>query len=342
VRQRRIQLIAIGAGLLVVVGLALWLGGSDEPADVVTPSQSVATGTSAMMVFSVTEGPESYVAVVGSGGGRDPASVVLEPALTVVAPGQGDRSIQELSEGDGASLRTAVSNAIGAWAARYGVIELDALGAVVEREGGLTVNLPDAYTIGGQTLGPGEVPMDAGQVVALLRQEADDGPLRFIAVLDALLASGATVQQADFADSDDPAGAAAILGTAGGALAELAPAEVVAGTVTVPSQPEFDEMMGTLFGIGTPVRAIVQNGSGQPGVGEDAAEALIPAGFRIVISENAEDFSHQQTEITANGEEHQDAAELARERLGVGTVVVSDVSSGFADVTIVIGKDFAG
>jgi hypothetical protein len=340
-RQRRTRLIAIGAAVVLAAGIVVWRLGGDEPASVVTPSQSVTPGTSALMVLSVTEGAEAYVAVIGSGGGRDPAAVTLEPGLTVVAPGQGDRSIEELAQGEGSSLRVAVSNGIGAWASRYGVMNLDALGAVVEREGGLAADLPDAYTIGGSVLGPGETSMDARQVVALLAEPANDGPARFLAVLEGLLAAGPSVQQTDFTESDDAGGAAAIVGTAAGATVDLAPTEIVAGTVLVPSQPEFDDLMVSLFGIGTPTRAIVQNGSGRPGVGEAVAESLLPAGFRIVISENAEDFDHERTEITAHGVEHQEDAVRAQQSLGVGSILVSEVASGFADVTIVVGKDFA-
>lgn len=343
--ERRRRQVRIGAVLVVVVlavaVLAVWMG-RDEPAQVLPGSPSVSAGASALMAMSVTGGGDAYVAVIGSGGGRSPAAMVFEPEMTVVAPGQGDRTIRALAAGDGASLRVALSNAMGTWASLYGVMDLDALGAAIERAGGLTVNLPDAYTIGGVVLGPGETPMDPRQVMAFLREPSDDASFRWAAVLEGMLAQGLPLQATDFVESDDASGAAAIFGVARGATVELAPIETVAGSVTVPEQPAFDEMTAALFGVATPTRAIVQNGSGRPGVGESVATRILPLGFRIVISENADSFDHAFTEITAHGTEYEAAARSVRDALGVGTVVVSQVASGFADVTIVVGKDFQG
>jgi len=292
------------------------------------------------MVFSIAGAPQGYVAVVGSGGGRDPAAVILDGDLTVVAPGQGDRTITELAGEDGASLRTSVSNAIGTWASRYAVVDLDGLGSAVERAGGVTVNLPDVYALPSGNVGPGETELSASDVIALLDERAEDADLRFQAVLEGILAvGGVTFEAPDVAESDDTGGALAILGTAQGAGVEVAPAEGVAGSVVVPSQPEFDTLFAQLFGVPAPVRAIVQNGVGTPGIGEQVAERIIPEGFRIVISDNAESFDHQQTDITAHGAEHQADAERVQRALGVGTVTVGQ-GSGFTDVTIVVGKDF--
>jgi hypothetical protein len=75
-------------------------------------------------------------------------------------------------------------------------------------------------------------------------------------------------------------------------------------------------------------------------VGEDVGADLIPAGFRIVLSENADTFDHQTTQIIAAGSENEPAAQDARDALGLGKVIVSQVASGLADVTIVVGKDY--
>ena len=340
VGPRRGAAIAIGVVVALVVVVLVWRWGGDEPSDVVTPSPTQGAGRAALMTLSVVGGADAYVAVIGAGGGYAPAAVVLEPQLTLVAPGQGDRTIEALAQGDGAALRAAVSNGIGAWTSRYGVMDVQGLGAVVERQGTINVNLPDAYPLGDAVLGPGEVEIDATDLVALLTEPGDDAVLRFLAVMEGVLASGASIQRTAFVDSDDAGGAAAIVATARSATVDLAPTEIVAGTVLVPSQPDFDDMMGQLFGTSAPVRTIIQNGSGQPGVGVTVAERLLPAGFRVVISENADTFDHPTTVITANGAEHEAAALRAQEALGVGTVEVSDVGSGFADVTIVVGKDF--
>jgi hypothetical protein len=123
---------------------------------------------------------------------------------------------------------------------------------------------------------------------------------------------------------------------------QVAPTKVVGGTALVPSQPDFDDLVGRIFGTPVPVRALVQNGSGAPGIGEAVGRDLIPAGFRIVLSENASSFDHATTTITATGDAHLADANAARQALGVGDVQVTQVPSGLADVTIVAGRDFQG
>ena len=84
----------------------------------------------------------------------------------------------------------------------------------------------------------------------------------------------------------------------------------------------------------------MQNGNGAPGVGEQVARKIIPAGFRVVISQNAQSFDIPSTDIFANGKQNVGDAQRAREALGVGQVLASSVPSGVGDITIVVGKDF--
>jgi hypothetical protein len=109
----------------------------------------------------------------------------------------------------------------------------------------------------------------------------------------------------------------------------------------VPLQPELDDLVGSLFGTASPIPALVQNGSGTPGIGEDVATLIIPEGFRIVLSTNAAAFDHELTAVVALGDEHRRDARRVHGVLGVGVIHVTQVPSGLADVTIVVGKDFA-
>ncbi len=89
------------------------------------------------------------------------------------------------------------------------------------------------------------------------------------------------------------------------------------------------------------VPVIVLNGSGVPGIGEAAAERLLPGGFRVAVSQNASDFDHPETLIVVGSPDDVGLGERVRDLLGVGSVSVS-VGSGIAPVTVVIGKDFTG
>jgi hypothetical protein len=341
---------AVVAVLVVVaLGLAVWrrLGdggtsaGSSATATDSTGQQS--RGPSQLLAFSVTGAPSALLAAVGTGGGQPPAALVLPPGMTVIVPGQGETPTEQVQALPGDAMRISVSNAVGVWAVHYAVMNLNGFGDTIDHVGGLTVNLADVYTVGGSVLGPGRTHMSGNQVVTFLYEKAEDTAIRWSSVLEAFLKAAPAIQQGDLTETDDPAGAAAVLGGAGrGAEVQVAPTKVVGATAIVPAQPDFDDLVGRLFGAPPPVRAFVQNGNGSPGIGESVARDLLPRGFRIVLSGNAESFNHDTTVITAIGADHLDDANRAKDALGVGVVRESQVPSGLADVTIVVGSDFKG
>jgi len=345
---RRRRLYAIVAVLVVVaLGLA-WTRLRDGGASAgSSPSASGSTGRqgsgpSELLAFSVTGAPNALLAVVGTGGGQPPAGLVLPPGMTVIVPGQGETPTEQVQALPGDSMRISVSNAVGVWAPHYAVMNLNGFGDTIDRVGGLTVNLADIYTVGGSVLGPGRTRMSGNQVVTFLYENAEDTAIRWASVLEAFLKAAPAVSQSDLAETDDAAGAATVLGAASGAEVQVAPTKVVGATAIVPAQPDLDDLVKRLFGTPTPVRAFVQNGNGNPGIGEAVARHLLPQGFRIVLTGNAESFTHDTTIITAIGADHLDDANRAKNALGVGTVRVSQVPSGLADVTIVVGRDFKG
>ena len=183
---------------------------------------------------------------------------------------------------------------------------------------------------GARCWNPGETTLDARQVVALLGQRSEDAALRFQGDPRGSARGGALVECADFAESDDAGGAAAILGTAAGATVDVAPSQRVADTVVVPSQPDFDEMMASHFGTTTPIRAIVQNGSGAPGCGRSGRRAA----HRPPGSASRDQRERRQLRARPNRRRPPTAsitradANLAQTSLGVGTVVVSEGSIG--------------
>ena len=173
------------AAVLVVAGIAFaaaQLSGGGDVGSSPTPSAPASAGErpSTLLALSVTGSPNALLATVGSGAGRAPAAFTLANGMTVIAPGQGETATQDVQALAGDSMRIAVSNAVGAWALHYAVTDLDHLGAAIDREGGLTVNLGQAYTIRADVLGPGETEMTGAQVTAFLSEQADDSDLRFV------------------------------------------------------------------------------------------------------------------------------------------------------------------
>jgi hypothetical protein len=342
-RRRILALVAAGVALVVLVWLVVRSNGGDTAGPTATesasPSASIAEGPGQLLAFSVTGAPNALLATVGSGGGQPTAAVIMPPALTVIMPGAGEMTTEQLQALPGDSMRVGVSNVDGSWNRYYAVMTLSSFAGVVDRLGGLTVDLQDVYTSGATVLGPGPTHLTGDQVTTLLKAQADDTAARWADVLTAFLASQPNLQAGDFDDTNDAQGSAATLAS-GPADVQILPTQVVGGSALIAAQPDTDEQMTTLFDVPPPLRAEVRNGNGEPGVGEAVATQIIPAGFRIVLSENADTFDYKTTQIIAAGSDNQVAADQARQALGVGKVIISQVPSGLADVTIIVGADY--
>jgi len=342
IQRRQATAVVVVLALIGAIGLlSAALRGGNEP----EPSTSApieAPGRSTILLLSVTGGKQAMLAAVGAGGGREAAALILPPGITVVAPGQAEATTEQVQALPGPSMRIAASNALGAWADHYAVSDLSHLGALIDRTAPITVNLPEAVTIAGRVLGPGETPMSGSDVVGYLTPKAADADLRWQRVLEGFLRDGAPVQPGDLTEADDPAGVGSVLEQARGATVTVLPSHVVTGTVAIPDQPAWDGLVVQTFGTTKPIPAQVQNGNGLTGMGESVAERIVPLGFRVVLSGNADNFDHATTSVVANGGEHSTEAQAVLHALGVGAVSVSPVTSGVADITIVVGKDFTG
>jgi hypothetical protein len=177
---------------------------------------------------------------------------------------------------------------------------------------------------------------------AIAEYLAIDGPnafTRWEVVLPALLTArtGGSLT----GESDDLEAVARRLPVAGEVRIVTFPTRISASSLRVPDLDALDALMASEFGVGDPpVPVLVQNGAGGPGLGGDVAALLVPEGFRVVLSGNADDFDHETTQVIAGGEDDVADARRALRALGVGELGVTEVPSGLADITIVIGKDF--
>jgi hypothetical protein len=142
-------------------------------------------------------------------------------------------------------------------------------------------------------------------------------------------------------ESDGLQAVTRLLPVSGEVRIETFPTRVSASSTRVPDYAALQDAMAANFDVEEPpVDVFVQNGVGGPGIGGDVAARIVPEGFRIVFSANADEFGLRRTEIIAVGEEHLADAKRLRRALGVGDLVVTEVPSGLSDITIVIGKDF--
>jgi hypothetical protein len=329
----------VAAGVYVVSRLGDAAGGGPS-----SPRPAAASGAaSELLVLQVVGTDDPLVALVGSGvGDRAPSFFTVPFDLSLTVPGQGDVAAPEVAALDPEAVRVAVSNTFGAWAAHVAVLDLDGLAAVVDRGGELRVRVPGFYVTDAGNLGPGAARLTGEQVAALLAVQDEGGEARWAAVVQALLQRPVRLAQDDLALSDGLAGVRRVLREARGAAVATFPTTSVAGSVTVPLQPDFDRAVSQRFGVPTPTPVIVQNGAGTPGLGEGVAAAVLPLGFRVVLSQNADVFGYERTRIIANSDDALADARRIRRALGVGRVGVSQVPSGLGDITIIVGEDFAG
>ena len=270
------------------------------------------------MAFQVSGTPAPMMAVVGKG--SEPVAMPYPQQLTVVMPGRGETTAPDVAGLPATSMHIALSNMSGIWLAHYAVVTVNGLADAIDREGGLPVTLTAAYPTKAGPIGPGSVTLTGAQTKAFLTGTTDDAGTRWELVLKALLADPPTFEPAEIDETDDAAAAAEVFSAAKGAEITDVPTDLVTESIEVPAYPELDALMAGFFDTSTPTPAIVQNGSGAPGVGEGVATQIIPAGFRITLSQNAQTFDVETTDVFANGVEFEEAAERAREALGVGRV----------------------
>jgi len=164
-------------------------------------------------------------------------------------------------------------------------------------------------------------------------------------VLEGLVRTRPLVLPSDLAETDDAAAATATLSAARGASVQELPVRNLGTTarrpLVGPDEDRLASFVSSAFGRDDEaVPVVVVNGSGAPGVGESVAAKVVPAGFRVVLSQNADRFDKKTTAIIASGDEHVSEAQRLRDALGIGQVQVTRVPSGLADVTIVVGKDY--
>jgi hypothetical protein len=265
-----------------------------------------------------------FAAVVGSTGGSD-GVLVIPRETQVTIPGQGDARFEDALQLKPRAAATTAANLLGLWVHHYAIVGPETLVDLIDRAGGITV--------GGQST-------DGASAVAMLDDAGRGATATFGLVLDALLSSGVAWQESDVLRSDDPPVVVDLLAAA--AEAPVAALPVVEAAEDI-FRAEPETIRATLVGVfGGPDREVVDvivlNGSGAPAAGADVAERIVPAGFRVVVSENASTFDHEETLVVVGSADDVALGERVRDLLGTGSVNVS-VSSGIAPVTVVIGKD---
>lgn len=328
-RTRRTSFLSVAVFLVVALASAWVLRevGSDGPGSRRSGPAASGPKPSALTLLAVRTGREPLVAVIASGGDPEPAAIAVPTSMVVNLPGQGEGRFREAVDQPASYLGLVGSNVLGSWIDHVVVLDLDGLAAVVDRAGGALV---------------GGAPQSGRAVADSFAVATANPAIRWREVLESLVLNGIRLETGDLVDAVDPEGAAQALAKAAGALPDGLPSVRGEGGLLRPDDEAIEDLVRTSFGRKgpPPVPLIVLNGTGAAGLGQSVAERLVPEGFRVVVSQNAARFDHATTQIVVTDEGDLSAAERVRELLGVGTVVVSGVPSGLADVTIVLGRDY--
>lgn len=305
-------------------------------------------------------------------------AVIYIPAHTAVeVPGRGLQGVGDaLGSGGIPLLVVSTENLLGMKIDNY--VELSDRDArtLFEATGPISVDVPAevrvavgsdrarlVFTEGPQRLGPAFLT----QLLYIRGLDSDDVELgsRHLAFWDGLFdafedepenlaaavraASGAMAQSSgEVAQQARLLGALAALDEADRTLTALPVEQVSVGGSELYSvdQEEVRALLADLLsGVGPPgddIKVQVLNGNGVPGIGQEVAERLIGAGFRVVLTGNAPRLNYARTLVVTydDSPEAQQVAERARQLIGVGTVQVSAQQQGIVDLTIVIGKDY--
>jgi hypothetical protein len=112
-----------------------------------------------------------------------------------------------------------------------------------------------------------------------------------------------------------------------------------------PAADDLDRLVKALWGSAprkekSPIRVIVLNGNGVPGIGRKAADRLVGKGYKILDVRNAEHFDHEKTEIRLYNKAAEEVARELAKSLKVGRLVSQKMAQDVTDIVIVVGKDF--
>lgn len=322
-RARLFGLIAVALAVAVVIP-QLIVRSRDDEADQALPSSPSNQRVVAWTLHE--EGRGTYLAVFGSGA-KEAVVLAIPAEVTINVPGQNlGTPADAAAAGDQDLVEVTVENLLGVPIDETVLADVASLTTVVDGMGGISVRGED---------------LSGAEVAAYLREIPEDAPpdlafLRWQDVLDGLIAVG----------PDKPAALPEQLRpvlTEAPSLVSL-PVVDIGGGLLRPDQEALQPLVAEHFVLTTPnvVRLVVLNGVGTPGIGEEVARILVPEGFRLMSSGNANTFDLEMTTIIASSREDLDAAARAKDLLGAGEVQLGNQPTGLADVTVVVGRDFGG
>ena len=328
-RYAAVILVAVVVGAVAPQVLPAGLE-ADPAAELAAPG----TADQQVVAWSVTDDRRGFAFVAVLAGGVRPPVVLAVPAdVTINLPGQGLGTMREAAvTGDRGLVGVALENLLGVPVDASASMTVHDLSAAVDAAGGIVV--ADQHLNGPAVFAYLTDP-EAGEL-------PDERFLRWQDVLDGLLDAVAARPEVVSAFPEPVRPVLAASSPERADLLALPVIELGAGLLR-PDVKGVSQLVEERFVPleGDAIRLVVLNGVGEPGIGEEVARILIPNGFRLMSSENANRFDYQVTRIVAASEEDIPSAERARDLLGAGQILLG-AQPQLADVIVVVGRDFAG
>jgi hypothetical protein len=346
-RRRRppIVRLSIGALSLVLVASAVALVVRSTGSRRAETGHPSATGVQAL-AWSVDAGRHAFLALFALPSSSPPLILVVPSPTVVDIPGGGPTTVGDAVRADPRLMLAAVQATVNRRVPHYLASDATALQALIDRLGGVEMQVETAFKAGGVRVGPGPHRLVGLQVVAYLAgARAPDRTSRWEEVLTGLTSGSSDPWRwaGALGTSDDAPTAARILAAGQGAqIVDLPTAPTVAGGQAPDAEEIADLVMAHMGGLGGPlVRVAVLNGNGRPGNGPAIASLLAPLGFRVTAAPSHRLGDGGQTVIMATAREFLPRARQIQTVLGTGKVYLGR-PSGIADVEIVVGEDFPG
>ncbi len=365
--RKRISFAVLIAAALILsaVLLSSWL--QNRPTPAATSSPPVASvsdsGSSLLAIVVDDDGDATSIALVAASADGPDRVILIYPSLLVTLPGYGENLLSNAPRFGGAELaQVTLANLAGVRVDSVVIWSAVELETAIGQE--VLVDLPAAFLVGEGdaevvVAAAGETLRSPEELARFMIERGTASELDHLqrqgAVWRALLA--AVAEDGDLADrlvgAADAVGEArtALVGVAtGDPVVTLINAERIEPTGGGEERYQLDggaaaefvaEHVPYLRLAEEPrVRIEVLNGNGRIGTTRPVAGRLIDAGYRVVITDNADRDDYQVTRIIAQGRENQEAAVAIRELIGRGDVSIEvRQPSGVVDVTIVVGED---
>lgn len=331
-------------------------------------------------LVTLDDGGLRWMALLAVPGSERAATVLLVPASLIAdVPGHGTLTLDEAATLGGSSLAAAsLANLLGVRVDPDVAVTVTGWGALTDAAGGIDVTLRAGVEdpVRGVRLEPGPHRLDGPATVAVLEAAGPPlGELETLArvppvlagLLDAVAAEPALAGRlAALADGATPVLVTDAPDMVADVLVALAEARVDEdlAVLTLPVAPvgdgadvgfRLDEaraepLLADRLGPWRPDPASsagrevqILNGNGVPRIGQRVAELLADGGYRVVLTGNADRFTHETTRIILHADTPAQVAvgQDVQRRLGVGELELAATPSSVVDVTIVVGRDFS-